>query len=173
MKLFRFLILVSVVITFVVCAAGQRRVRFSSVYTDFKRGCKTLQGGNGSDNAYLCRGAGRYKVRIYYSAAATHLAAELTGTDKFTPIATLDLRFDYTKTRVEWRLANGKPFAVIYRVPRYAEPKEGEYFGKVIGQRLAVIGLGNVDINETIDARSRTANVRAREMADKAYLAGK
>jgi hypothetical protein len=173
MKLFRCVILVSVVISFVVCAVGQRRVRFSSVYTDFKRGCKTIPGGNGSDNAYLCRGAGRYKVRIYYSAAATHLAAELTGTDKFTPIATLDIRSDYTKSRIEWRLANGKPFAVIYRVPRYAEPKEDEYFGKVIDYHLAVIGLGNIDINETIDARSRMANVKARELADKAYLARK
>ena len=146
---------------------------FTSVYTSLDHGCKEISGENGSDGFSICRGPGRYQVRVYYSAATTQINAEIRGTDDYFPLATLSIDFDQRKARVEWRMANGKPFAAIFRVPTYDTPAEGEYFGKVIGEALIVKGLkgfGNIDAS--INARRPRANAEAREVADKGYAEG-
>lgn len=146
--------------------------KFTSVYTNLTKDCKVLKGGDGQDDAALCRGAGKYQVRLYYSAASSHINAELKGTDDYVNLAMLSIDFDERKTVLEWRLANGKPFAVILRVPVYADPVGDEqYFGKVTGQKLTVnglVGFGDTITGE-IDAKTPNANVKARELADKAY----
>jgi hypothetical protein len=155
-------------------ASAQKPVRFTSLYSRLDgNGCKTLRGGQGTDDALLCKGVAGYSVEVYYSAAAMHIAASRKQDPQSSGIATLNLDFDYSKSRLEWRLADGKPFAVIMRVPRYGDPKEFEYFGKVIGQQLFVAGLGGYDIFEQIDAKLPDANAKAREAADKAFLAKK
>jgi hypothetical protein len=157
-----------------VLAQKPAATKFTSVYTSLSKGCKTLKGGEGQDDAYICRGAGKYQVRVYYSAASSHINAELKGTDESVPLATLSIGFDESKTTLEWRLADGKPFAVIMRQPVYSETvNEGEYYGKVIGQKLVITGL--VGFTETItgevDAKTPNANVKARKIADDAYIA--
>jgi hypothetical protein len=152
-------------------------VKFTSIYTNLTRNCKTLRASQGSDEGSLCRGAGNYQVRVYYSAAAAHVRAEIKGKDEFVMLAMLGMDFDERKVTLEWRLANGKPFAVIMRVPIYGEPSgdpagnDDPYFGKVIGQQLTVNGL--VGFEETVkgevDAKTPNANAKARELADKAY----
>jgi len=132
-----------------------------------------LRGGQGTDDAMLCKGMGGYTVEIYYSAAAMHIAASRKQDPQSSGIATLNLDFDYSKSRLEWRLADGKPFAVIMRVPHYGDSKEGEYFGKVIGQQLSVAGLVGYDVFEQIDSKLTDANTKARDAADKAFLAKK
>lgn len=146
---------------------AQKPVRFTSAYTRLDGGCKTLRGSGGTDDAFLCKGIGGYKVRVYFSAATMQINAERG--EENSPLATLDVGFDQSRMTVEWRLANGKPFAVIMRVPIYADPKPGEYFGPVVGQQLKVIGLGPLEINETVDAATANANRKARNAADKAY----
>lgn len=150
--------------------AAQKPVKFTSAYTSLDKGCKTLRGGPGQDDAYICKGVGGYKVRVYYSAAATHIAAERAGSDTNSPIAMLDYGADLTNSKLEWRLANGKPFAVILRVPTYAEAPPGEYFGKVTGQQLIIIGLAGYKIDEKIDVKPLGANARAREIADAGFV---
>jgi hypothetical protein len=157
-------------------AAAQKTVptKFTSVYTSLSKGCKTLRGRDGQDDAFVCRGAGNYQVRVYYSAASSHILAELKGTDDSVMLATLSVGFDESKTTLEWRLANGKPFAVIMRQPIYSENvAEGEYFGKVIGQQLVINGLVGFEekITGEVDAKTPNANVKARELADNAYKA--
>jgi len=148
---------------------AQKPVRFTSVYSGLNKGCKTLHGSHGTDDAFLCPGPGGYKVRVYYSAATMQINAEPRGSDHSASLATLDLAFDDRKTKLEWRLANGKPFAVIMRQPVYGDPAPGEYFGKVIGWQLKVTGLVGYDVDQTIDASTPKANLSAREAADKAY----
>lgn len=148
--------------------------KFTSVYTSLSKGCKVLKGGDGQDDAFICRGAGNYQVRVYYSAASSHINAELKGTDDSVPLATLSVGYNESKTTLEWRLANGKPFAVIMRQPIYSETvAEGEYYGKVMGQKLVINGL--VGFTETVsgevDAKTPNANAKAREIVDKAYAA--
>ena len=144
---------------FVICAAAlglvanavtmaQKPVKFTSVYSSLNKGCKTLRGGPGTDDASLCRGPAGYEVEVYFSAATMQINAEKRGSDKSAGLATLDLTFDDRRTTLEWRLADGKPFAVIMRVR---------------------IGLVGYDIDESIDAATPHANQKAREAADQAY----
>lgn len=101
------------------------------------------------------------------------IGANRKSDDQIAPIATLNLDFDYSKTRLEWRLADGKPFAIIMRVPIHGKPKDGEYFGKVIGQQLIVAGLAGYEIDEKIDAKVPNANIKARQLAEAAFLSKK
>ncbi|MBP7415802.1 MAG: hypothetical protein WBC19_12830 [Pyrinomonadaceae bacterium] len=154
-----------------ISAQGKPAPKFTSVYTSLKTTCRDFDGSNGSDGYSICKGPGGYQVRIYYSAASTHINAERKGKDDNFPLATASVGFDWGKTKLEWRLANGKPFAVIIRIPKYAEPADGEYYGKVNGQELVVAGLlGYEDLRTKVDAKTAGANALAREAADSAYL---
>lgn len=156
--------------TFAICAQS---TKFTSAYTSLGQGCKVLAGGNGTDEGSLCRGLGGYRIRIYGSAAALHINAEIK--EESFNIAMLSIGFNERNTRLEWRLANGKPFAVIMRVPKYGEATTDDpYFGKVIGEQLIVKGLKSFeDINFSVDAKKAGANATARELADNAYAAAK
>lgn len=159
-----------------VSAAAQKTggTQFTSIYTSLSKGCKTLPGSNGSDDAALCKGAGNYQIRLFYSAASSHINAEIKGGDDSVNIATLSVGFDHSKTLLEWRMANGKPFAVIMRVPVYADPVEDhQYYGKVIGQKLVISGLVGFEdtVKGEVDAKTPNANVKARKLADEAYAA--
>jgi len=162
---------------FLIMFAGiaSAQTKFTSAYTSLYKACQTIRGENGTDDAFVCKGVGGYQVRIYSSAATLQINAELMGKDELFPLATLDFSFNESKSRVEWRMANGKPFAVILRVPRYAAPAETDlYFGKVVGEALIVRGLkGYGNINDEVDAKTPSANVKAREIADKAFASGK
>jgi hypothetical protein len=144
---------------------------FSSVYTSFEHGCKDFSGEGGTDGYSICRGPARYQIRVYYSAVTTQINAEIRGKDDNFPLATLSLDYDPGKTRVEWRLADGKPFAVILRTPVYGDPTgDDTYFGRVIGQELTVKGLKGFDtLAAKVDAKKPGANIEARTIADKAY----
>lgn len=147
------------------------KVKFSSVYTNLDKDCKTLGGGEGQDEAFDCRGAGGYRIDITPSAAVLFIAAQTPDKQDSIPLASQDMSFDQTKIKVEWRTANGKPFAVIMRVAKYAEPDdENPYIGKKTGEQLVVKGLkGFENIDFTVDAKTPNANAKARELADKAY----
>lgn len=146
--------------------------KFTSVYSSLKTSCKSYDGSNGSDGYSICKGPSGYQVRIYYSATTTQINAERKGKDDNFPIATAGLSFKWERSKIEWRLANGKPFAVIMRIPKYAEPADGEYgYSKVIGQELVVAGLlGFESLKTSVDAKTPKANDLAREAAEAGYL---
>jgi hypothetical protein len=76
------------------------------------------------------------------------------------------------KRRIEWRLANGKPFAVIYRIvkSKTEQPEEMWRPENRGGELLVIKGLkGYEHIDLELDAATPDANVKAREMADSAY----
>ena len=167
----RELIAIIVLLLAAAIVSAQKPVKFTSVYTTLSgKDCKVLRGGPGTDDATECKGVGGYNVEVYYSAATMQIGAIRRRDEQIVPIATLNLDFNYSQSRLEWRLANGKPFAVLMRVPRYGQPKEGEYFGDVLGQQIIVAGLVGYDINEKIDAKQIAANAKAREAADKAFM---
>jgi hypothetical protein len=146
------------------------KTQFTSIYTSLDKGCKTIRGSNGTDDAFICKGAAGYQVNEYSAAAASFIAAERKSTDETFPLATVNFDFDYSKTRLEWRMANGKPFAIILRVPKYGDPASNDqYFGKVIGYKLVIKGLKGFNIDQSVDAKTTDANVKARDIADKAY----
>lgn len=166
-------VITAIVFAFAVAGLAQAKPKFTSFYSNFTTNCKDYDGSNGSDGYSICRGPGGYRIRHYYAAAATIYVAEIKGDDTNYGFPMLDLKFNDQKTKVEWRLANGKPFAMIMRIPTYGTPKDGEYFGPVTGEQLFVRGLKGFDFETSVDARSPGANAKARELADAAYLKSK
>jgi len=152
-------------------AVAKARTEFTSVYSNLNKDCKTMHGTNGTDDGDLCRGPSGYQVRVYSAAVALYINAEIRGKEGSFNLATTNFDFDTRKTQIEWRMANGKPFAAIIRVPKYDKATDNDpYFGKLIGQQLAVVGLkGNESISFAVDAKDADANAKARELADKAY----
>jgi hypothetical protein len=166
--------LAAIILAFAVAETtpAQAKVKFSSVYSNLRSNCKSFDGENGSDGYSICGGPGGYRIRVYYSAASVHYNAEIAkGENSNFPITMLAISFDDKRTRLEWRLANGKPFAVIMRTPTYAAPvEEYEYYGPVNGERLVVRGLRDIELDGAVDGRVPNANTVARELADAAYL---
>ena len=154
-----------------ICISAQKATKFTSVYTNLDgKTCRFYDGKDGQDGLTLCKGPGKYQVRIYSSATMTHIVAELKGTDDSYSLASVSLDFNQSRSNVEWRLANGVPFAAIFRAPTYGEPNEFGGPGKKTGEQLVVVGLkGHDDIEATIDAKTPNANVKAREAADSKF----
>ena len=153
-------------------AAAPTATRFSSAYTPLTKcgGGMTKKEEreaekNGSDIPTRCKGYGGYDVYIYYSACASIFTLE-KGEERIS----LGMQaVNWKQKTVEWRLANGKPFAVIMRVYDYAGDDLCTSNGKITGSSLVVTGLKGYEIDETVDAKTPNANVKARELADKAY----
>jgi len=146
--------------------------KFTSVYTNLDKDCKTLKGVGGTDDASDCQGIGGYRLRVWFSAASQMIGADTPDKKDTIHLITQGLDFDQTKVKVEWRLANGKPFAVIMRVFKYSDETTADnpYFGKKIGEELAVMGLKGFDgIDFKVDTKTPDANAKARELADNGY----
>ena len=122
---------------------------------------------NGSDIPTRCKGPGGYDIYIYYSACASHFTA-VKGEES---ISLAMQTVNWKQKTVEWRMANGKPFAVIMRVFEYGGTDLCTTDGKVIGESLLVMGLkGYEHIDEKVDVKATpNPNVKAREIADKGY----
>ena len=120
----------------------------------------------GSDIPTRCTGYDGYDVFITYSACASSFSLE-KGEESI-PLGMQAV--DWKQKTLEWRLANGKPFAVIMRVYNHAGNDQCAMDGKVVGESLIVRGLkGYQEINETVDARTPNSNVKARDLADQGY----
>lgn len=121
---------------------------------------------NGSDIPTLCKGYDGYNVYIYYSACASFFS--ITKGEESISLGTQTV--DWKQKSVEWRMANGKPFAVIMRVYEYEGDDLCSSNGKIKGESLLVQGLkGFEHIEQSVDARTPNANLKARELADKGF----
>jgi hypothetical protein len=121
---------------------------------------------HGSDIPSKCKGLAGYSVDISYSACSSSFS--LTRGDENIPLGMQAI--DWKQKTVEWRLADGKPFAIIMRVYEYAGNDLCTTAGKIKSESLMVQGLkGYEQIQESVDARTPNANVKAREVADKGY----
>lgn len=157
-------------------SGAARAPQFASAYTDLKTQCRAIAEGEaqGDDTPLRCEGFGGYEIRIDFSAASSHLRARPAGGESEDDIELAEQPLDYdAKMKVEWRLAGGKPFALIFRVDKAREgldPAERWRPENKTGESLLVKGLkGYEHIDFEVDARAPDANVRARELADGAY----
>ncbi len=160
-------------------ASGGQPARFASLYTDLRTDCRAaikLKKGEelqGEDMPLRCKGYGGYEVRIDYSAASSNLRVQPLGDKSDEAIALGMQPISYDRRRkIEWRLANGKPFAVILRIDKSKtdQPEEMWRPQNKAGESLMVKGLkGHEQIEFEVDARTPNANLKAREMADAAY----
>ena len=161
-----------------------RAQRFSSVYTDFKRDCKSAltkkeekeAEARGTDIPERCKGYGGYYVDVSYSAMASSISVMMKD-EQVTSFGMQALNYTDVKGRkMEWRLADGQPFAVILRVVNYkTAPLEGgetPFDDKFkTGESLIVKGLkGYEKIDFTVDTKSTpNPNEKARQLADENY----
>lgn len=162
-----------------VATAGQAP-RFSSLYTNLKTDCRTAfkqkRGEQyGSDMPLKCKGYGGYEINIGYSASSSQFSINRIGNRSDGVVTSTMQPLDYDlKRRVEWRLANGKPFAVIYRID-LTKGDSSDAIGmwskeNKTGESLVIKGLkGFEHIDFEISANTADANLKAREMADKNY----
>ncbi|HUQ34495.1 MAG TPA: hypothetical protein VM095_20410 [Pyrinomonadaceae bacterium] len=160
--------------------------KFSSVYTDLNRDCKSAltrreekeAEARGTDIPERCKGYGGYYVDVGYSAMASSISIYKQGSDDSIGLGMYPLNYvDEKGRKIEWRMAEGKPFAVIIRVPEYND--KGTSSADIwdpknkIGESLRVRGLkGYENIEAKVDAKTPNANVKARELADNAFLKG-
>jgi hypothetical protein len=150
--------------------------KFSSVYTNFYKDCKDavleVKANPGTDMPAICKGYGGYKVSLNYSAMATSILIERPkDTDDPISLGMHPISAPEKGSKLEWRLANGKPFAVIFRVTKYGDPTDSDVFGNKIGEVLLVRGLkGFESINLEVDTKTTpNPNEKARQLADSNY----
>jgi hypothetical protein len=178
------MLLLSVVGHSQAASSAKRAPTLSSVYTDLSTGCRKVTEEDAitgeREKVTKCKGYGGYDLYIRNTTWASRL--EIRG-DLSGQIAEQRLGYWSEKGRkVEWRLADGKPFALILRVSDYRTdiPRTAMKNGETpfdekyrTGESLLVKGLageGIEKIDYKIDAKMPNANERAREMADKVFL---
>ncbi len=163
----------------VLLASQGQAKRFSSLYTNLKTDCRPaikLKRGEDleGDMPLRCKGYGGYEINVGYSATSSQFTIYRAGNrDEDVVVSTMQpINYDL-KRKVEWRLANGEPFAVIYRIDlTRSEDGSAEMWSpkNKTGEALVVKGLkGFEHIDFQIDAKTAGANVKARQMADEAY----
>ena len=127
---------------------------FSSAYTDLKTQCANPAPANneGQHASQFCKGYGNYRLHIFDSADALNIYAQSLDGQSSIPLAKQSLTWDQQGRRVEWRHADGKPFAVILRVFKYSGKGKYPLQEKPTGEVLLVKGLPGY---EHIDAAIR------------------
>lgn len=155
-------------------SAAQGATHFTSVYTALTKCGSGMTKKeereaekNGQDIPTRCKGPGGYDVYIYYSACAS-IFSITKGDDSFS----LGMQaVNWKQKNVEWRLANGQPFAVIMRTYEYGGNDLCTTDGKVTGESLIVKGLkGYEHIDGEVKVKGNpNPNLKAREIADQGY----
>lgn len=161
------------------CITGycqQRALQFSSAYTALHTDCMMDAGQAdevSGDPVAHCRGYGAFRIAIAYSiSSATLSVVDSIGTE----IAVLGTEYSgigMHREVVEWRLAAGKPFAVLFRVGTYGHAAGSDRYytsDNRQGSRIIVKGLppySNIDF--AMDGDVSNAFAAARAAADKLY----
>jgi hypothetical protein len=153
--------------------AQNKRPQFSSAYTNLKTQCKNPapSSDESQHTSLFCKGYGGYRIHIFDSAMALHINAETLDRQTSIPLAEQNLTYDRQVRRIEWRLANGKPFAVILRAFKYSGQGQYPLQEKPTGEVLLVKGLAGYEhIDDEVDVKTTpNPNAKARELADKGH----
>jgi len=175
MKNFIFIALFTMFCAF---SANAQVAKMSSVYTNLKVDCKPESKVEADEVPFICKAVGGFRVRIVPAGAWAEMIEIVDKTGE--TVASLGTHgYGYStapKRMVEWRMANGKPFAVIFRINEYDQEKASEdgdnpYTEKYkTGEKLIVRGLtGYSQIDFEVDAKEKNANVKAQNLADENF----
>ena len=162
------LMVLSVITTY----AADKPLNFSSAYTHMSKDCKWAYSeselSEGQDNALICKGVGKYRIFIYFSAIDSHLTVQLKNSPDMEVFSQAVRGIDEKKGVIEWRMANGIPFSIIVRSKEYSSQEEDR---KITKESLVVRGIDQYSgISGFVDAsEGRFANEKARKLADDGY----
>jgi hypothetical protein len=165
-------ILVTLMLMLTMSGIGQQQPKspFTSVYTNLNKDCQFLDAAEGQDPVGTCKGYGGYQLRIYFSAMSAHLDA-YRGENNISLNSGFRMPIDYDEQpgrKIEWRLHNGVPFAVIFRLDQYQ--LGGDQSFTRTGTLLHIVGLiGFERLRQQINALTPKANLQAQALADAAY----
>lgn len=158
---------------------AQSSARFSSAYTNLKNcgsGLTPKQekelARQGQDIPSICRGLGGFSIALSSDGAHTQFQLRTKAASDVLWAENLYVGDRILDRQIEWRMANGKPFAVIFRREIW---EEGDKGWKKIGEEMVVKGLsGFEDLDQTIKVkRNSNANIEARQVADDFYRSKK
>lgn len=147
-----------------------QEIKFSSSYTDLAHDCrwtyKARELVEGQDNALTCKGYGKFKLYIYFSAMNTLLTIKKKDDPEYSFLPAIYIP-EHKKGKVEWRMANNVPFAVIVRSKKLSETD-----GSKEPETLQIRGLkGFESIDFSVETKDNAgANEKARALADEEYL---
>lgn len=154
-----------------ISSRGDEATKFSSAYTNLATQCKNPEPIT-EDTQHVsnfCKGYGNYFIHIFDSATTLQINAETSDRQISIPLASQSLTYVQRGRQIEWRMADGKPFAVIMRVFKYRNTGEYPFQGRPVSEALLVKGLqGYESINYEV-AAAPSANEKARELADGGY----
>ena len=155
------------------------KTHFSSLYTKNLKNCgsgwtkkeERAAENRGQDIPVECKGPGGYTLDISYSCCNAIFSVN-RGKEN---ISLFTESLNWKQENAEWRLADGKPFALIIRYNTYKFDEEKQQLGDVDGEFLLVKGLtGYENIDEKIDVRkTKNPNIKAVKIADAGYSADK
>jgi len=149
--------------------------KFSSRYSNLATDCKfdESQRVEGSDTPMRCSTVVDYEVGIYFSATRECLSLIRKGPplDKYETGMPGICDKGVSKRKLEWRMANGTPFAIIIRQKEWKQNQDG-ITEEQVGEKLLVKGLaGFQPLDDAVDAmKDPKANESARKKADDFYL---
>jgi hypothetical protein len=92
-------------------------IAFTSEFTDLHKGCKSVGGEEGGHVSTLCPGPGGFQVHYFDAATVYQLSVADARRDWEEPLTTFGLDKIKSAKPVEWRMANGVPFAAIWTYP--------------------------------------------------------
>ena len=152
--------------------------KMSSVYTNLKADCRAEEKVIADEVPFICKTVGSYRARIIPAGAwaETIEIVNLQG-ETVTSLGTHGYGYSTSGKRLlEWRLANGEPFAVIFRVNKFdtkSSLKHGDnpFSEKYkIGEALIIRGLDDYSqIDFEVDAKEKNANLSAQKKADENF----
>ena len=166
-------ILLTLLLSFIFTANAQV-AKMTSVYTNTQTDCKAEEKSEGDEVPFICKEVGGFRLRIIPAGAQAE-TLEIVDKQGETVASLGNVGYGYTSSKrmLEWRMANGKPFAVIFRVFTYDEQKatdagDNPYLPKYkTGEKLFVRGLtGYSQIDFEVDGKDKTANAKAQGLAD-------
>lgn len=148
---------------------------YTSVYTDMEKDCEDAfpedEAAPGSDIPARCKGPDGFSIYESYSALDNFRHVERNGeavTANLEPEASCS-HGSYGR-KMEWRLRNGKPFALIYRITCFkedSEPGQERLPANRTGEYLVVQPLSKSAPFATLDAlHKKDANERAHKRAE-------
>lgn len=172
------LILLILFTAFSAVSINAQVAKMTSVYTNLKTDCRAEEKIVADEVPFICKAVGGYRARIIPAGAWAEMIEiiDLQGET----VASLGTHgYGYStggKRMLEWRLANGKPFAVIFRVNKFdseasLENGDSPYLDKYkIGESLIVRGLdGYGQIDFEVDGKTKNANLAAQKKADENF----
>lgn len=151
--------------------------KMTSVYTNTQTDCKAEEKSEGDEVPFICNEVGGFRLRIIPAGAQAEML-EIVNKQGETVASLGNVGYGYTSSKrmLEWRMANGKPFAVIFRVFTYDEQKatdagDNPYLAKYkTGEKLLVRGLiGYSQIDFEVDGKDKNANAKAQKLADENF----